>query len=285
MARWDGCRPPFVAECPGYILSPGRWENVYFRAGGVVSELNLNGSDTGGQSAGWAWLAKHGNHLSCNVCRPYVEDINGFSRRDTQRYAELVSMGSRSCAFKTKTACHIVSARVRTVAAALTAVPGDKQCALSEYSVTTTAIDSSDGLFESEAVRGISRARDRSLADANGSALAVLASSLIHHQGAVRPSGGMGGLVAALERCRGPRRQVRLGSEVARIWRAASVLRGRTDRCTVLHASQAVIAACPVEAAGPGRRGHADRIAERLRHAPANATDSGRSPTLPIRAP
>ena len=24
---------PFVAECPAHILSPGAWENVYFRAG------------------------------------------------------------------------------------------------------------------------------------------------------------------------------------------------------------------------------------------------------------
>ena len=235
------------------------------------------------ESAGWAWLGEHGESLVLqrDVART-VEDINRFSRRDAQRYAELVSMGVKILRIQDEYGLsHPKRPSMATVAAALTAVSGDKQVrALLSSLLTTTAIDSIDGLFESEAVRGIFAGTGSILAPltADGSALAVLASSLIHHQGAARPIGAMGGLIAALECClRAHGGQVRLGSEVARICasgqRASAV--ELTDG-TVLHASQAVIAACPVQTL-PGLVGEAmpDRIAERLRHAPANATGLG----------
>ncbi|MDR3655965.1 MAG: NAD(P)/FAD-dependent oxidoreductase [Mycobacterium sp.] len=275
---------PFVAEAPDHVLSPGAWENVYFRAGGVGRELNL---DTFGyrevESAGWAWLGDHGESLVVqrNVART-VEDIRRFSRRDAQRYAELVKMGVKILKIQDEYGLsHPKRPSMATVGAALKAVSGDKQVrALLSSLLTTTAVDSIDALFESEAVRGIFAGTGSILAPltVDGSALAVLASSLIHHQGAARPVGAMGGLITALQRCLTAHGgHVRLASEVARIHTdghcatAVELIDG-----TVLHAARAVIAACPVQNL-PNLVGAAmpARIAERLRHAPANATGLG----------
>lgn len=275
---------PFVAEAPDHILSPGAWENVYFRAGGVGRELQL---DQFGyrevESAGWAWLGDHGESLVLqrNIAAS-VADIKRFSRRDAQRYAELVEMGIKILKIQDAYGLsHPKRPSMATIGAALKAVSGDKRVrALLGSLLTTTAVDSIDALFESDAVRGIFAGTGSILAPltVDGSALAVLASSLIHHQGAARPVGAMGGLIAALERCLSAHGgHVRLSSEVAQIGTnghcAASV--ELTDG-TVLHAARAVIAACPVQTL-PDLIGDvmSDRIAERLRHAPANATGLG----------
>lgn len=275
---------PFVADAPGHVLSPGAWENVYFRAGGVGRELQL---DQFGyrevESAGWAWLGDHGESLLLqrDVART-IEDIRRFSRRDAQRYGELVAMGIKILKIQDEYGLsHPKRPSLATLGAALKAVSGDKQVrALLGSLLTTTAVDSIDALFESEAVRGIFAGTGSILAPltVDGSALAVLASSLIHHQGAARPIGAMGGLIAALERCLSAHGgHIRLASEVVAVRtdgnRATAV--ELTDG-TVLHAARAVIAACPVQTL-PDLVGGAlpDRIAERLRRAPANATGLG----------
>lgn len=275
---------PFLAEAPEHVLSPGAWENVYFRAGGVGRELQL---DRFGyrevESSGWAWLGDNGESLVLqrDIART-VEDIKRFSRRDAERYAELIRMGVKILKIQDAYGLsHPKRPSMATVGAALKAVSGDKQVrALLSSLLTTTAVDSIDALFESESVRGIFAGTGSILAPltVDGSALAVLASSLIHHQGAARPIGAMGGLISALERCLAAHGgRVRLSSEVARVQTAG----GRATAVeltdgTVLHAARAVIAAGPVQTL-PDLVGDAmdDRIAERLRHAPANATGLG----------
>jgi len=146
--------------------------------------------------------------------------------------------------------------------------------------LTTTAADGIEALFESEALRGVFAGTGAILAPltVDGSAIALLAASMIHHHGAARPVGGMGGLVAALQRCfEAHGGQVLLSSKVAGIRmnsRAGGVVE-LTDG-TVIHAERAVIAACPVQRL-PDMVGDAlpVDIAERLRHAPANSTGLG----------
>ena len=111
----------------------------------------------------------------------------------------------------------------------------------------------------------------------DGSAIALLAPSMIHHKGAARPVHGMGGLVAALERCltaHGGTAQ--LSSEVVSVGMNA---RGGTVELldgTVIRASRAVIAACPVQRV-PDLVGDAlpAELSARIRKAPANSTGLG----------
>jgi phytoene dehydrogenase-like protein len=145
--------------------------------------------------------------------------------------------------------------------------------------LTTTAADGIEGLFESEALRGVFAGTGAILAPltVDGSAIALLAPSMIHHQGAVRPVGGMGGLIEALKRCfQAHGGRVRLSSEVAGIRMGTRGGAVELADGTVIQADRAVIAACPVQRV-PDMIGDAmpADIAERIRHAPANATGLG----------
>jgi phytoene dehydrogenase-like protein len=274
----------FVPEAPDHILSPGAWENVYFRAGGVGEELALH--EFGHRdlaSAGWAWLGDNGESvvLQASLSKT-VADIRRFSTKDAATYADLTEAGIKILKIQDEYGLsHPKRPSLATVANAVRAMSGGRRIrSLLGSLLTTSAADGIEALFESEALRGVFAGTGAILAPLNvdGSAIALLAPSMIHHHGAARPVGGMGGLVAALQRCfEAHGGQVRLSSEVADI-RMTSPAGGVVELTdgTVLHADRAVIAACPVQRL-PDMVGDAlpADIAERLRHAPANSTGLG----------
>ena len=273
----------FVAEAPEHILSPGAWENVYFRAGGVGRELELHRyGHRDLDSAGWAWLGDEGESVVLQASLPKtLADIRRFSTKDAGTYADLTEAGIKILKIQDEYGLsHPKRPSMATLAAAVRAVASSRRVrALLGSLLTTTAADGIESLFESKALRGVFAGTGAILAplSVDGSAIALLAASMIHHQGAARPVGGMGGLIAALQRCfEAHGGQVRLESEVAGIRMGA---RGGTVELadgTLICADRAVIAACPVQRI-PDMVGDAMAadIAERIRHAPANSTGLG----------
>ena len=274
----------FVPQAPEHILSPGAWENVYFRAGGVGEELELHRfGHRDLDSAGWAWLGDNGESvvLQASLSKT-LADIRRFSVKDAVTYADLTEAGIKILKIQDEYGLSQPKRpSLATVATAVRAVAGSRRIrSLLGSLLTTTAADGIEALFESEALRGVFAGTGAILAPltVDGSAIALLAASMIHHHGAARPVGGMGGLVAALQRCfEAHGGQVLLSSKVAGIRmnsRAGGVVE-LTDG-TVIHAERAVIAACPVQRL-PDMVGDAlpVDIAERLRHAPANSTGLG----------
>jgi phytoene dehydrogenase-like protein len=273
----------FVPEAPDHILSPGAWENVYFRAAGVGRELELEKFGHRDLDAhGWAWLGDSGESVVLQSdLRKTVEDIARFSKRDAEAYAELTEAGIKILKIQDEYGLSLPKRPSRaTLAAALRAVAGGRRVrSLLASALTSTAADGIESLFESEPVRGIFAGTGAILAplSVDGSAIALLAPSMIHHQGAARPVGGMGGLVAALGRClEANGGAVRLSSEVASVQMSAHG--GVVELCdgTTLRATRAVIAACPVQRV-PDLVGDAlpADIAARIRRAPANSTGLG----------
>jgi phytoene dehydrogenase-like protein len=274
----------FVTGAPNHILSPGAWENVYFRAGGVGRELELHHyGHRDLDAAGWAWLGDNGESvaLQSNLATT-LADIRRHSTKDAQTYRELVTAGIKILKIQDKYGLsHPKRPSLATIAMVARAVGSSGRVrSLLGSLLTATAADGIDSLFESEALRGIFAGTGAILAPptVDGSAIALLAPAMIHHQGAVRPVGGMGGLVAALQRCfEDHGGQVRLSSKVAgiRMNRRGGGVVELTDG-TVFDANRAVIAACPAQRI-PDMVGDAmpADIAERIRRAPANATGLG----------
>lgn len=274
---------PFVPEAPDHIVSPGAWENVYFRSSGVGKDLELHRfGHRDLESAGWAWLGDSGESL---VLQPSLEttvaDVHRFSKKDADTYVDLVEAGIKILKIQDQYGLSDPKRpSAATIATAVRAATSNKRVrSLLSTLLTTTAADGIEAMFESEALRGLVGGTGAILAPltVDGSAIALLAPCMIHHQGAGRPVGGMGGLVAALERCfiaHGG--EVRLASEVAsiRMARRGGVVELRDG--TVLHAEQAVIAACPAQRLTDmvGDAMPTD-IAEKIRHAPANSTGLG----------
>jgi phytoene dehydrogenase-like protein len=273
----------FVPEAPQHILSPGAWENVYFRAAGVGRELELERFGHRDLDAhGWAWLGDSGESVVLQAdLRKTVDDIRRFSTRDADTYAELTEAGIKILKIQDEYGLSLPKRpSLSTIAAAMRAVTAGRRVrSLLASALTATAADGIDSLFESEAVRGIFAGTGAILAplSVDGSAIALLAPSMIHHKGAARPVGGMGGLVAALERCLAAHGGVvRLSSEVTSVQMAARGGVVELDDGTVVRASRAVIAACPVHRV-PELVGDAlpADLAGRLRKAPANSTGLG----------
>jgi phytoene dehydrogenase-like protein len=273
----------FVPEAPEHILSPGAWENVYFRAAGVGRELELHRyGHRDLDSAGWAWLGGNGESLVLQSSLPAtLADIRRFSRKDADAYAELTEAGIKMLKIQDEYGLsHPKRPSIATVANAVRALSGSRRVReLLGAALTTTAADGIDALFESEALRGIFAGTAAILAPltVDGSAIALLAPSMIHHQGAARPVGGMGGLVSALQRCfEDHGGQVRLSAEATAI---RTTHRGGVVELsdgTTINAACAIIAACPVqrllELVGDSMPA---AIAERIRRAPANSTGLG----------
>ncbi len=275
---------PFIDGLPEHLLSPGAYENVYLRASGVAEELELRRHGYREvDAAGWAWLGDDGESL---VFRRSVDatvrEIARFSRADATRYRDLVAAGTKILAIQDRyLGRHPSRPGLGTIAAATRGLVGDRRVrALLASALTGTAAEAIESTFESAPLRGafVSAGTILLPPSVEGSAIAMLASSLLHHKGAARPVGGMGGLVASLQRC--------LHSHGGRTLtgRAATAIHsdsGRADAVelddgTVLRASRAVVAACPPQLV-PGLAGVAldAAVAGRLRAAPANATGVG----------
>jgi phytoene dehydrogenase-like protein len=275
---------PLVPAAPEHLLSPGAYENVYLRASGVSEELELaRFGYREVDAAGWAWLGDHGESLVFRRdVAETVREISRFSRTDAERYRELVSVGTRILALQDRyLARHPRRPGPGLIAAAARALVGDRRLrALLASALTGTAVDAISSTFESAPLRGAFASAGTILLPptVDGSGIAILVSSLLHHKGAARPIGGMGGLVAALEQClhaHGGRAIT--GREVVGI----ASTRGRADAVelddgSVVQAEHAVIASCPPqlvpELAGDALDG---AVAARLRAAPANAAGVG----------
>jgi phytoene dehydrogenase-like protein len=165
------------------------------------------------------------------------------------------------------------------LAAARTLVGDRRVRALLPELLTSTGADAITSMFESTPVRGIFASAGSILCPltVDGSAIVLLATSLLHHHGAARPVGGMGGLVNALEQClRSHGGTVRIGARVVRIHGGARAETVELADGAILRARGAVIAACPPQLV-PGLASGAlsDPVAARLRRAPANATGVG----------
>jgi phytoene dehydrogenase-like protein len=276
---------PLVDGAPDHLLSPGAYENVYLRASGVADELGLARFGYGElDSAGWAWLGPGGESLVFHrSVEQTVREIASFSRRDAARYRELVDAGVRILAIQDRyLGRHPKHPGIGTIAAGVRALVGDRRVrALLASALTTSAVDAIASTFESEPIRGalVSASTIALPPVLDGSAVGILASSLLHHKGAARPVGGMGGLVAALERCLHHHGGgIRLGSQVTSI-RTGSLGRAEQielDDGTVLKAKRAVLAACPPQLVASLARDALDPvIASRVRAAPANAAGVG----------
>jgi len=275
---------PFVETAPDHVLSPGAYENVYLRASGVVEELELGRHGYRElPSAGWAWLGASGESLVFHRdVEETVREIARFSRADARRYRELVETGVRILAIQDRyLGRHPKRPGLRTIATAIRALAADRRVrALLAATLTGTAADAIDSTFESEPVRGAFASAGTILLPPtlDGSAIGMLASSLLHHKGAARPVGGMGGLVAALERC------LAASGGATLLGARATAIHMRAGRAgaveladgTVLEAARAVLAACPPQLV-PGLVGDAlpAEISARLKAAPANASGVG----------
>jgi phytoene dehydrogenase-like protein len=275
---------PLVDGAPEHLLSPGAYENVYLRASGIVEELQLERFGYREvDSAGWAWLGDDGSSLRFQrSVEATASDIARFSRRDAERYRELIDVALRILAIQDRYgAADPRRPGLGVIVAALRGLATDRRVRrMLAALVTGTAVDAISSTFESAPVRGAFASAGSILLPpaVDGSAIALLAPALLHHKGAARPIGGMGGVVAALEAClRAHGGEVRTG--VAAI--AVHAAGGRAEAVeledgTVVRASRAVVAACPPQLVPDLADGALDPVvAARLRAAPANATGVG----------
>ena len=268
-----------VAGAPDHVISPGAYENVYLRAGGVSEDLGLaRHGYREHDSDGWAWLGAGGE----SICfRRGVEetarDIARFSAADGRAYTELMRVALKVMELQdaygagspTRPGWRVFLQAARTMT-------GDRgvRSALAGM-ITGTAADAISSTFQSDEVRGAfaSIATILGSPTADGSGVAMLGPATLHHRGAGRPVGGMGGLVAALAEClRAHGSETRTGARVVRVitqgGRAAGV---ELEGGEVVAASRGVLTAIPPQRVPDLAAGLDRKVAERLRAAPANA--------------
>jgi phytoene dehydrogenase-like protein len=272
---------PLVDEAPAHLLSPGAYEDVYLRASGVVEDLGLARHGFREiDAAGWAWLGADGSSM---VFRSSVDDtardIARFSRADAERYRELMAAAVSALALQERYgSSHPQRPGAKVLVSVIRSLVGDRRLrSLLASLFTSTAADAVSSTFASTEVRGAFASIATILGSPfdEGSALALLGPAALHHLGAGRPIGGMGALVASLERClRSHGGGVRTGNGVTAI-KASS---GRADAVelddgTIIRVRRAVVAAIPPQRV-PDLVGDAldATIAERMRAAPANAS-------------
>jgi phytoene dehydrogenase-like protein len=272
---------PFVSAAPDHLLSPGAYEDVYLRASGVVEELELaRHGFREVDAAGWAWLGPDGGSLVFQAGVPEtVRDIARFSRPDAERYQELMAAAVPALALQARFgASHPQRPGAAVLVSAIRALVGDRRLrSLLASLLSSTAADALSATFASSEVRGAFASMATILGSPfdEGSALALLGPAALHHLGAGRPIGGMGGLVRALELCLGSHDGVvRTGSGVT----AITCESGRADGVeledgSVIGARRAVVAAIAPQRV-PELVGDAldATVGERMRAAPANAS-------------
>ena len=268
---------PLIPEAPEHLVNPGAYENAYLRASGIVEELGLAGHGYREvDSAGWAWLGQGGETVLFQRDIPATTAaIAQHSRRDADSYRELIRTALKLLRIQDRySAGPAARPDWRTVVAASALVPDRRLRSLLAGALTGTAADAICATFESEPMRGAFASIAAILGSplAEGSALSILGTSLLHHKGAARPIGGMGGLIAALERClNASGGSARTAAEVVSI----AVAAGRAEGVvladgSVINVRKGVIAAIPPQRV-PALAQLDARIGERLRRAPANA--------------
>lgn len=273
----------FASAAPEHILSPCAYENVYLRAAGIVAQLGLERHGYRElPAAGWAWLGPDGQvlHLQGDVERT-IRDIARFSAADARRYRELVAVGLRLLPLQDEYGRNPPSRpSARLLGRAARALIGDRRVrAAIPALLAGTAADAIESTFESEEVRGAFASIGSILAPptVEGSGIAMLAPALLHHMGAARPVGGMGGLVAALESClQSHGGEARTGARAVRIEVAGGRATGVELESGEVIQAKAVLAAVPPQRL-PDLLGDAlaGEEAARLRGAPANSSGVG----------
>ncbi|HWF53209.1 MAG TPA: NAD(P)/FAD-dependent oxidoreductase [Solirubrobacteraceae bacterium] len=273
---------PLIDAAPGHTVSPCAFEDLFFRIGGVVEELELaRFGFREYESVGWAWLSKDGDSLLIQRdIEATVRDIARFSGPDAQRYRELMEVTLRCVdIFYGYLTSHPTRLDKRQVVSWLRKLITDRKlrAALGDM-LSGSAVDTIAGTFESEAVRSIFANTILGSPFADGNGFTLMNTTLLHRTGIGRPVGGMGGIVAALERClHSHGGETRTGTAVEHIetvgQRATGVLLADG---TQLDARRAVIAACPPQAV-PALVGEAfdPRLADRLHSAPDDAWGIG----------
>jgi phytoene dehydrogenase-like protein len=273
---------PLIDEAPGHLVSPCAFEDLFFRIGGVVGDLDLvRHGFREYESDGWAWLGEDGASLLIqrDVERT-VANIAQFSRVDAARYRELMEVAFRCVdIFYGYLTSHPTRPGLRQVAGWMRTLVTDRKLrsALAGM-VTSTAVEVITSTFESDAVRGVFANTILGSPFADGNGITIMNTTLLHRTGIGRPVGGMGGVVAALERCLlAHGGETRTGSPVAEIevrgGRAAGVALADGTR---IEARRGVITTCPPQLV-PGLVGDAfdDRVAARLESAPDDAWGIG----------
>ncbi len=272
---------PLVTSAPDHIISPGAYENVYLRAGGIIEELGLRAHGYAEHdSAGWAWLGDDGSSIRFqHDIAATARDIARFSAADGRAYAELMAVALKVMALQDAYgAGHPGRPNWRVIAQAARTVGGDRRLRSTLGAMLTgNAADVIASTFESDAVRGAFASIATILGDptADGSGVAMLGPATLHHRGAGRPVGGMGGLVSALAAClRAHGGETRTGARVSRVLTGGGRASG-----VELEGGEEIAAAIGVVTAIPPQRvpdlageGLGRKVAERLRHAPANAS-------------
>jgi phytoene dehydrogenase-like protein len=275
---------PLVPQAPEHLLSPGAYEDVYLRASGVVQELDLpRHGFREVDAAGWAWLDAEGESI---VFRASIDDtardIARLSRPDAERYRELMAAAVRALALQSRySSAHPSRPGAKVLVSMIRALVGDRRLrSLLASLITSTAADAIASTFTSAQVRGAFASMAMILGSPHdeGSGLALLGPATLHHLGAGRPIGGMGGLITALEQCltaHGGR------TITGRAVTAVESAHGRAsavvlDDGTELVARRAIVAAIPPQRV-PDLAGDAldAKVAARLRAAPANAGGIG----------
>jgi phytoene dehydrogenase-like protein len=273
---------PLIDAAPGHLVSPCAFEDLFFRIGGVVEELQLaRHGFREHESEGWAWLSADGDSLLIQRdVEATVRDIERFSRPDARRYRELIEVSLRCVElFYGYLTSHPTRVDGRQLASWARKLVTDRKLrsALGDM-LSGNAIDTIAGTFESEAVRAIFANTILGSPFADGNGFTLMNTTLLHRTGIGRPVGGMGGIVAALARCLASYGgEVMTGTAVTQIETAAGRARAVVlADGTRLSARRAVVSACPPQAV-PALVGDAlpPRLADRLRSAPDDAWGIG----------
>jgi len=273
---------PLVQAAPDHVLSPGAYESVALRAGGVARELGLDRfgyRELEGQ--GWAWLGGGGESLWLRrALEPTLAEVARFSRADAVRYRELAEVGLRALALQD--AYSAADPRLpgwRTTLRLVAGLARDRRLRRALASMLSSPLaDLIEASFESEPVRGAFASIGSILGapTVDGTGLAMLAPLLLHAHGSGRPVGAMGGLVAALERClRAHGGEARTGEEVVRVEAAAGAVAIALASGAELEAGAAILAIPPQRAAEIAAGPLGNALVARLRGAPANAAGVG----------
>jgi phytoene dehydrogenase-like protein len=282
---------PLIPEAPGHLVSPCAFEDLFFRIAGVADDLNLASYGfREHESLGWMWLAGNGDSLwiQRDVQRT-VEDIARFSPADARRYREFMEVALRCVEiFYGYLTSHPTRVDKRQLASWLRTLATDRKLRATLADMcTANAVDAIAGTFESEAVRSIFANTILGSPFADGNGFTLMNTTLLHRSGIGRPVGGMGGIVAALDRrLHSLGGQSRTDAQVAHIVTVGGHARGIVlTNGDEIAARAGVIAACPPQAV-PGLVGEAfdERIAARLHSAPDDTWGIGQlTVTLALR--
>ena len=199
------------------------------------------------------WLSGDGDSLWIQRdVEKTVADIARFSAADARRYREFMEVAFRCVdIFYGYLTSHPTRVDKRALASWMRTLVSDRalRATLADM-CTANAVDAIAGTFESEAVRSIFANTILGSPFADGNGFTLMNTTLLHRSGIGRPVGGMGGIVAALDRrLHSLGGESRTDAQVAQITshggRATGVVLANGEE---IAARLGVVAACPPQA-------------------------------------